>query len=83
VAAKKKFPHRAVLIQWDDAEVSNEWQEIPTTEELAEGKVFTLGFVVRETPKYWLIASTFDGAITNARTKIPKGMVLSVKEVKL
>lgn len=82
-AKKTKFPHRAVLVEWDDAEVSNDWQEVPTTEELAEGKVYTLGFVVRETEKYWLIASTFDGAITNARTKIPKGMVLNIKEIKL
>jgi heme-degrading monooxygenase HmoA len=83
VARKAKFPHRAILVVWDDAEVSNDWQETPKEEELEQGTVYTLGFLVRETEKYLLIASTYDGNITNARTKIPKGMIVERREVKL
>lgn len=83
MAAVKKRLHKAVLIVWDDAEVSNDWEEIPTVEELPKGLVETLGFLIRETKDYYLIASTFDGTLTNARTKIPKGMVQTIKEIKL
>lgn len=83
MVAQKKRQHKAVLILWDDAEVSNDWAEIPKEEELPQGLVETLGFLVRETKDYYLVASTFDGNLTNARTKIPKGMVQSIKEVKL
>jgi phosphodiesterase/alkaline phosphatase D-like protein len=47
VARKAKFPHRAILVVWDDAEVSNDWQETPKEEELEQGTVYTLGFLVR------------------------------------
>ena len=83
VVKKVKFPHKAILVVWDDAEVSNEWEEVPKEVELVQGTVHTLGFLVRETEKYLLVASTFDGNITNARTKIPKGMVIERREIKL
>lgn len=80
--ATPKRKHSIVLISWDDAEVSNSWEEIPTSDgEMDEGIVETIGFLVRETEKYYLIASTFDGTHTNARTKIPKGMVKSFKKL--
>lgn len=81
--ATRKREHRAVLITWDDAEVSNSWEEIPREDEMEKSIVETLGFLVRETKDYYLVASTFDGNLTNARTKIPKGMVVSIKEIKL
>jgi len=83
VTRKAKFPHRAILVVWDDAEVSNDWQEVPKEEELWQGTVYTLGFLVRETEKYLLIASTYDGNNTNARTKIPKGMIVERRDIKL
>jgi len=76
----RKYP--AVLIVWDDAEVSNDWDIQNEYAELAEALVETLGFLVKETEKYYLVASTLSGDHTNARTKIPKGMVKSFKKVK-
>ncbi len=76
----RKYP--AVLITWDDAEVSNDWELQSEGPELEEALVETLGFLVKETEKYYLVASTLSGEHTNARTKIPKGMVKSFKKVK-
>jgi hypothetical protein len=68
---------------WDDAEVSNDWEVQTEGPELEEALVETLGFLVKETEKYYLIASTLSGDHTNARTKIPKGMVKSFKQIKV
>jgi hypothetical protein len=73
--------YEAVLIEWDDAEVSADWEEIPREEELEEAIVHTLGFLVKETPRYYWIASTLSPPHTNARTKVPKGMVKSIKKI--
>ena len=77
----RKYP--AVLITWDDAEVSNDWDVQNENAELEEALVETLGFLVKETEKYYLVASTLSGEHTNARTKIPKGMIKSIQNVKL
>ena len=76
----RKYP--AVLITWDDAEVSNDWAIQGESPELEEALVETLGFLVKETEKYYLVASTLSGDHTNARTKIPKGMVKSFRKVR-
>lgn len=76
----RKYP--AVLVVWDDAEVSNDWSLQSEGPELEEALVETLGFLVQETEKYYLVASTLSGDHTNARTKIPKGMVKSFRKVK-
>lgn len=76
----RKYP--AVLVVWDDAEVSNDWELQSEGPELEEALVETLGFLVKETEKYYLVASTLAGDHTNARTKIPKGMVKSFRKVK-
>ena len=72
-----------VLIEWDDAEVSNEWEVIPEGEELDEALVQTVGFLAKETNKYYWIASTLSENHANARTKVPKGMVKSLKYLKV
>jgi hypothetical protein len=72
-----------VLIEWDDAEVSNEWEVIPDGEELDEALVQTAGFLAKETAKYYWIASTLSENHANARTKVPKGMVVSIKYLKV
>lgn len=78
---KRKYP--VVLVLWDDAEVSNSWEELPEEEvELNDSFVETIGFLVRKTAKYYLIASTLSGTHTNATTKIPVGMVKEFKNIK-
>lgn len=78
---KRKYP--PILIVWDDAEVSNDWEinEATNGGELEEALVETLGFLLKETEKYYVIASTLSGDHANARTKIPKGMVKAIHKV--
>jgi hypothetical protein len=80
---KRARPYKAVLVTWDDAEVSNEWEEIPDGVELEEALVETLGFLVKETEKYYWIASTLAVPHTNARTKVPKSMVRDLRFIKV
>ena len=79
MAAKRKY--EPILVVWDDAEVSNDWEVQSEGDKLEEALVETLGFLVKETDKHLLIASTLSGEHTNARTKIPKGMVKTIRKV--
>lgn len=79
VASKRKY--EPILVIWDDAEVSNDWEIQSEGDQLTEALVETLGFLVKETDKHLLIASTLSGEHTNARTKIPKGMVKAIHKV--
>lgn len=81
MAGKRKYD--AVLVVWDDAEVSNDWEVQVEGTPLEEALVETLGFLVKETDKYYVVASTLSADHTNARTKIPKGMIKSIQNVKL
>jgi len=71
-----------VEVIWDDAAADGSWEE---AEALPDGpeKVTTVGFLAKETDGYLWIASTDDGYHTNARMKIPKGMVISRKVLKV
>lgn len=68
-----------VRLIWDDAEVNNEWEVVPDEEELEESLVETIGRLVKETNKYYWIASNVSEGHVNARTKVPKSMV-KIKE---
>lgn len=69
-----KFP--LVEIKWDDAVTDVGWMdaaEIEPSNEVAT----TIGFVVKETPKHVVIASTIDAdGSTNGRIQIPIKMIL-------
>ena len=69
-----KFP--TYLIEWDDAMADASW-EILREEDIKDSKCYTLGFLVGETEKHIVIASTYDeeSEHTNARLQIPKGMI--------
>ena len=75
ISTPYRFP--LVEIKWDDAETSDGWDEPPL--ELKEAIAITVGFLVRETDKHLLIASTYDPNHTNGRIQIPVGMVISKK----
>jgi hypothetical protein len=57
--------------------------EILREEDIKESKCYTLGFLVGETEKHIVIASTYDeeSEHTNARLQIPKGMI--TKQIKV
>lgn len=75
--AKLTFKYPLVYIEWDDAEADNGWEEAPV--DLKEAIAITVGFLVRETEKHLLIASSYDNHHTNGRLQIPRGMVKSMK----
>lgn len=78
----RKYP--VVLVTWLDAEVSNSWSTDYTTtaDDVEDTIVETLGFLVKETAKYVTVASTLAGDHTNAVTRIPVGMIKSMKKVR-
>lgn len=75
-----KYP--TYLIEWDDAMADASW-EILREEDIKDSKCYTLGFLVGETKKHIVIASTYDeeSEHTNARLQIPKGMI--TKQIKI
>jgi hypothetical protein len=75
--------YEAVLITWVDAEVSNSWEEASPGEDVEDTLVQTLGFLIKKTDKYYTVASTLSEGHTNARTRIPTGMVKEVKKVRV
>lgn len=75
VAARKaKYKHPLVEILWVDAETGHGWEEHDEID-VALPTAVTVGFLIRETEDAYLVASTYSDTATNARIKIPKGMM--------
>ncbi len=74
-----KYPYPLVRIQWYDAESSHGWEE-DTALTTDNPLVTTVGFLIKDDEKSVIVASTIDptNRHTNARLKIPKGMIESV-----
>ena len=72
---QQHFRYPLIVVEWDDAETSGGWEEPPA--ELGEAIAITVGFLIRETSKHLLIASSYDSTNThtNGRIQIPVGMV--------
>ena len=72
---QQHFRYPLIVVEWDDAETSGGWEEPPA--ELGEARAITVGFLIRETSKHLLIASSYDSTNThtNGRIQIPVGMV--------
>lgn len=75
---------KTVKITWIDAESGNEWI---TTDELEEPSVCTtIGYLVKETDKFYFIAGTIsieeEKVHTNNRIIIPKPWVIELQEIK-
>lgn len=71
-----------VEVIWDDAAADSSWEEADALNDVPD-TVTTVGFLAKETERYLWIASTDDGYHTNARMKIPKGMVISRRVLKV
>ena len=70
----KAYRFDLVEILWADAATESGWE---TAADLVDGDEIatTVGFEVKETQDHLWIASTYDPEHTNARIKIPKGMI--------
>ena len=84
--AKIKRPHQAyplVEVWWDDAtEMPSGWIEAKEEIEIKSCIVLSVGFLVKETEDYIIIATDTNNAGHNGRSQIPKGMVKSMKVLK-
>lgn len=79
---KHPYPFPLVEVIWEDAESSVGWEgEQETNHETP--MVLTVGFLIHQSDKVINIASTVDKEkSTNARLKIPAGMVRNLKVLK-
>lgn len=77
-----KLRYPTYLVEWDDAMADASW-EIMREEDIKDSKCYTIGFLIGETEKHIVIASTYDEETehTNARLQIPKGMI--TKQIKV
>jgi len=74
-----KYP--LVIVEWDDAETFIGWEELP--KELHVARVITVGFLAMESEKHILLIGSYEpeGKETNDRMQIPKGMIISRREI--
>lgn len=70
----KAYRYDLVEILWADAATEMGWEEDAGLED-GDEIATTVGFHVKDTDTHIWIASTYDPNHTNARIKIPKGMV--------
>ena len=71
-----KYAYPLYEVIWDDAAVETGW--VDPSIALQNQLVTTIGFLVNESEKHLLIASTYSDAHVNATIQIPKGMVQSM-----
>lgn len=81
VVKKSKYKHPLVELLWVDAETTHGWEEHMEADVLLPTAI-TVGFLIRETDDAYLVASTYSDSATNARIKVPKGMVKQMSLLK-
>ena len=74
------IPFPLLEVVWDDAETSNGWENPKTPE---PSLALSLGFLVAESDKHIILASTIckGDNNTNCRIQIPKAMVIRKKVI--
>lgn len=69
-----------IRIEWCDASSQDEWQLFPKSRKHQLARIFTVGYLLRETPCKYVVAHSVD--ITNKAAcgvlSIPKGCVQEV-----
>jgi hypothetical protein len=74
-----KYAYPLYEVIWDDAAVETGW--IDPSIALQNQLVTTVGFLVNESEKHILIASTYSDDHVNATIQIPRGMVQTMTEL--
>ncbi len=74
-----KYAYPLYEVIWDDAAVETGW--IDPSVALQNQLVTTVGFLVNESDRHLLIASTYSDDHVNATIQIPKGMVQKMTEL--
>ncbi|MCA2570648.1 hypothetical protein [Microcystis sp. M42BS1] len=74
--------YNLIEIHWEDAATTHGWEE-ESEIDYEPPIVITVGFLIKETDKAYVVASTVGGDKTsNSRIIIPKGMVRFSKMLK-
>lgn len=73
-----RFP--LVELVWDDAQADPSWTD-PKDMLPQPALVTTVGFLVKESDAYVVIASTYEDTDVVATMQIPKGMIVSRKVI--
>lgn len=78
---KPVYKYPLIEVQWTDAETGHGWEE-ESDLDIALPLVTTVGFLVRESETCVMLASTISDSSSNARIKIPRGMITNTKILK-
>ena len=70
----KAYKYDLIEVLWADAATESGWE---ADDDLQDGDeiAVTVGFEVKDTQTHLFVASTYDPNHSNARIKIPKGMI--------
>lgn len=77
---QRPYKYPLVLVIWDDAETDSGWEQVP--DKLEPCLATSVGFLVRQTQDYILLAMSYDETNTDNRFQIPKSVVKNMKELK-
>lgn len=67
----EKFKYKLIYLEWHDAVACNEWG----SDEFCVDVCHTVGFLIKETKKSYLVAATYSDDQFNNRIAIPKSWV--------
>lgn len=74
-AEDMKYKYPLVEIVWDDAETDPSWRNLSDVNP-KHALVVTVGFLIKETEKHIVIASTYSEEAVIATIQIPVGMIV-------
>lgn len=81
--AKKKdaVPYKLVQVAWLDAVSDSTWKDVVDHDK--PHVCYSNGYLVAETPEYVNVAGTWSGGEINNSIAIPRGMIISIKPLKI
>ena len=78
----KKLPQVLTQVDWIDAQTDHGWKKRSEINDTLEPTT-TVGFLVKQTKKAVVIASTISDEYSNAQFVIPRGMIVGMREATL
>ena len=71
---------KLVKVLWRDAETSHGWEEVSEFE-AGPPLAITVGILITDKPTFIVVANTKSGDMVNGTMKIPRKMIVIVKEL--
>lgn len=73
---------KLVFIRWNDAQAFSGWRTIDETLAEEACEVWTAGWLLGESEFDYFVSTSIHEAQHNATMQVPKGCVISIKEIK-